>query len=1135
MSNGRVPIGRHWNQEHHAAPRGHRAIQARPRLIRRRPEDGSRHGRGRPEDAETRAPQPEAGAESTDQADFGILGDIGNLDDTTADDAAGAAAAGDDGAPPDIGDLLSSLDGELGGGSAAAAAQGDENLDLSALFGEEEGPAAPEPAAPARGGRQKKPRPPRAPKEPRQPKPRRDRHAEAEPVPEPSTEPSPEEAEALAELTAAAEESEAPTETAWEAPSEEPVVPTESRHPASPTSRSWTWRTWTSSRRGPRPKSSLPPRQPRAARTPKSRPRRSPSSSAPFPRLPRSRKRPARAAEEALLAPFEGAAEDEIPVEVPSLTGDLDEFGVLPEEPAIDRARERPGRSPRDPPASIEPDLSGLEEGVTHSDLPDIGGLDELTLPDEPVPTPTRGPAARPPVGAGAPRRGAPPRAARPSRMAPGRIAAEPSDGAAPTGEAAPSPLVGDIELTDEQFDRLRRTLGVLPRNLKIAVQDIVAGAASPTADLAALIGLLVTGAEAKQIAALAGKITGKRIRIPSAYERRTGLAFEREQRTFAYAFRQNILPLVRLFALAVVGAGLVGFLGYRFVWQPLSAAANYRRGYEQLQAERYPLANERFARAVNAWPMRRWFFRYAEGFRAKGRFELAAEKYEELLGRWPNDRKAVLDWAAMESMERARFEQADEILHRILDRIPTDYDALLAAGDNFLEWAAMEGDPKHFESARLSWAELMQAHGQRDEVLFRMLRYFVRTDDLVEAERLRAMFFDRRRFSVDTEAARSLAELGGYLVDKRQLDWVRDVLLKAADGDPALPDVPYQLARFYRILEDPRKEQSALEHALVLMDRRPGAISLRDVQIRIDAQTRLGEMFYDQQKYLDAARELRKAVAMVKRELESGIITAGVRARQPRLGRLLGRPFAKLADISYYVEGDLATAANGYREAAGYGYTGPEIDFKLGYIAYAGAQWLTALGLFSDAEEGLAAAAFAAPGDEAVGARVGIVAGARADQPRLRPGQRILSPRRPVRRPGLLAARARGGRDAPRGHRRARAAHAARPPPAARIPDAREQQPRRGHGDARRENGRTAAHLAGPRLPRGRGRDRRHDRARTRDADRQRGEEPARAQHARGAVPARGFRAADLPGDSEGPRDGLVLEAQASAGIIHP
>jgi tetratricopeptide (TPR) repeat protein len=89
-----------------------------------------------------------------------------------------------------------------------------------------------------------------------------------------------------------------------------------------------------------------------------------------------------------------------------------------------------------------------------------------------------------------------------------------------------------------------------------------------------------------------------------------------------------------------------------------------------------------------------------------------------------------------------------------------------------------------------------------------------------------------------------------------------------------------------------------------------------------------------------------------------------------PQLGRLLGRPYAKLADISYYIEGDLTTAANGYQTAAGYGYTGPEIDFKLGYISYANSQWLEALKSFANAEEGLARAAFAAPGDEAVGVR---------------------------------------------------------------------------------------------------------------------------------------------------------------------
>ena len=69
-----------------------------------------------------------------------------------------------------------------------------------------------------------------------------------------------------------------------------------------------------------------------------------------------------------------------------------------------------------------------------------------------------------------------------PARAAAGGRAEAAGRGTPPPRAAAAAIPVGDIQLTDEQFDRLRKTLGILPRNLKIAVQDIVAGAASPTA-----------------------------------------------------------------------------------------------------------------------------------------------------------------------------------------------------------------------------------------------------------------------------------------------------------------------------------------------------------------------------------------------------------------------------------------------------------------------------------------------------------------------------------------------------------------------------------------------------------------------------------------------------------------------------
>jgi len=979
----------------------------------------------------------EAEAEALETApELGDLGEPGDIDGRTK-----SPESAEEGAPPDIGDLLSSLGGDITGASFAAPAQGDENLDLSALFGEEETQAVEQLEAEEnakRPGRQRKPKPPRPPKRPKE-----RRRAPKEPSPEETAaleelvEPSEElsalpgepaafsdEPSVIPEELAAPPSAEEPAATIEETVPEEPALAedlgalpeefasleelTAGEEPAGPgdTRIALDEEAATAAEEAAAPflESAVPAAeafQPTvegahaAEEIPEELPEFLESAEPAAEAEPETP-----TAEEALLKPFEGLEEP------PSITGDLEQFAVLPEEPteaepdlasleAPEELEPVPGEETETPSSTTapEPDLTGLETGeagVTASDLPDIGGLDELILPEEgaapsaaagrAAATPARpGQAAqrpgraapRPALRAESTRRGPPPRAARPARERPTQRRADegagPGEGAAAAAGAIP---VGEIQLTDEQFDRLRTTLGILPRNLKIAVQDIVAGAASPTADIAALIGLLVSGAGPREIADLAGRITGKRIRIPAAYERKTGLALEREQRTFAYAFRQNILPLVRLFALAVVGAALAGFLGYRFVWQPLSAAANYRRGFDELEAGRFPLANQRFERAAKSWPMRRWYFRYAEGFTARAQYELAAEKYDELLAKWPNDRKAVLDWAAMESTYRARYERANEILKRILDRRPTDYDALLAAGDNFLEWATREDEPTRYEDARLSWAELMKTHGQGDEVLFRMLRYFVRTDNLVEAERLRTLFFERRRFRVDAEAARSLAELGGYLVDKRELDWVHDILLKAASGAPELPDVAYQLARFHRAMEQPGQEEDALRQALALMERSDAPLPLRGVEMQIDAQTRYGEVFFADEKYLDASRELKKAVGLVERQVAGGVITPVAIRRSPRLGRLIGRPYAKLADISYYIEGDLATAEAGYRSAAGYGYTGPEIDYKLGYIRYAGGDWLGALRSFAAAEEGLARAAFAPPGDEAVGVR---------------------------------------------------------------------------------------------------------------------------------------------------------------------
>jgi tetratricopeptide (TPR) repeat protein len=588
---------------------------------------------------------------------------------------------------------------------------------------------------------------------------------------------------------------------------------------------------------------------------------------------------------------------------------------------------------PEEPPAEEAAGPSIEIEGAGEERLEEMN-LDEFSLPEsaEQFGMPEAAPPEEPKKRAPAPAR-APARQKKPRREAPEPAAAEPEPEMA---EAAPE----EIQLTPEQFAQLKRTLDSLPRNLKIAVQDLIGQGTTAGADLSALVSLLTKGASAQEIAARAGKILGKRIRIPEGYEKKSGVAFEEESRTFGYALRENILPLLRVVAITLVAGGLFGFFCYRYVYQPLFALSNYKAGYAQIANDRYALANEKFARAVKTWPMKNWFYRYAEAFAAKRQFVLAEQKYEELLQRWAGDHKGILDYARMESEQMSAFKTADDILKRILNTQMYDYDALLLKGDNDLLWG--ESVPAKYQSARLAFATLIEKYGAKDELLFRMLRYFIRTDNGLEVERLRMFYASRPDAKID---AAVFAELGGYLIDHRRLDWAQETLKRAEKNQPGLAVVHYNLARYYNVVQDAKDEKLALDQTVRLMKdtdiRTPKRISME-----IDTHTRLGQYNYRTKEYIAAEKELQSSLRLI--EQAQGMRLIG---RE----RMFGQPYAALGDLYYYIQGDYPAAALQYQTAIDNGFTSPELTYKVGWIQYAQKDYRAALKTFTDTEHATA------------------------------------------------------------------------------------------------------------------------------------------------------------------------------------
>jgi tetratricopeptide (TPR) repeat protein len=513
---------------------------------------------------------------------------------------------------------------------------------------------------------------------------------------------------------------------------------------------------------------------------------------------------------------------------------------------------------------------------------------------------------------------------------------------------------VEEIQLSDQEFNRLRETLASYPLNLRIACEELIAEEAVAPDLMSNLINLLTRGAPPRETAALAGKILGRTIQIPKGFEKKTGEELETEQSSFAYIFVRNFLPVLRLFIAVALAAVSLGYLVWNFLITPIRAEKIYKLGYERIFAGEYGRANDRFREAFRIYQKKEWFYKYAEAFRDERQYIYAEEKYDELLNytaakskKHIPEKKAVLDYAGMETNYLRNYAKADTLLRRhILDYSVWDQDALLALGDNSLDWG--ETEPERLEDARESYAKLLERYGQTDPVLERMLKYFIRTDNLGEVLPLQDyfMYSAKRRIS-----APALAELGGYLLDKRtekvrgvpneyldRIEDIRDVLLRAIRADPMLPESYYHLSRYYEYFENANDEGLTLERANAAFDAAKEETPKR-LGYRIDALRRYAEILISRREFFPAEEQLIKGINLYEDGLSRRILT-----RSPEFGRL----YAGLGDLEYFVkDGNMSDALEYYRRSDASGYAPPEILYRMGAAHYQLGQWPQALDRF--------------------------------------------------------------------------------------------------------------------------------------------------------------------------------------------
>ena len=514
-----------------------------------------------------------------------------------------------------------------------------------------------------------------------------------------------------------------------------------------------------------------------------------------------------------------------------------------------------------------------------------------------------------------------------------------------------------EIKLSENEVHRLRETLASYPLNLRIACEELITEEIVAPDQMTSLIRNLTGGAPAKTTAALVGKILGRTITVSKGFEKMTGEQLETEQSSFAYIFIHNFLPVLRTFIAAALVLVSLGYLTWNFIYLPLKAESIYRRGYERIGAGEFGRSRDLFLEAFSIHQKKEWFYKYAEAYRDERQYIYAEEKYDELLNytiykskRRIPEKRAVLEYAYMETYYLRNYSKADRLLRRgILDFSMKDRDALLALGDNALAWGDTEKE--RYEDAREAYALLMELYGRTDQILERMLKYFIRTDNLSEVIPLQRQFMssERRKISAET-----LAELGGYLLDKstaktsgipdeslQNIGGIREVLLRAVRSDPVLPESYYHLSRYYNFYGNYRDEELTLQRAIQSFDNAKTETPKR-LGYRLEALRRFAEIHTQRGEFFRAEEFLVRGTSLYEDGLSRRIITPS-----PEYGRL----YADLGDLEFFTkDGNASAALSLYRRSEQNGYAPPEIQYRMGAAHYQLRQWAQALDRFTSA-----------------------------------------------------------------------------------------------------------------------------------------------------------------------------------------
>ncbi len=505
--------------------------------------------------------------------------------------------------------------------------------------------------------------------------------------------------------------------------------------------------------------------------------------------------------------------------------------------------------------------------------------------------------------------------------------------------------------LSDEQYEKFLKNLATYPLNVRMAVEELIVKNEFTDEAEFTIIQKVLKKVSARSLASELEKMLDIAISVPRDFERRTAEEYEAYKQSFQYQLANKIIPgAIVSIAAVIVCFFLFEFAKY-FIYKPARANSLYRQGYTLLEQEDFPQSETKFMAATQYQLQKKWFFKYAHGYKDHKQYIRAEQMYKNILYNFKFDKTAGLEYAEMETYELANYEAAEKILLRdVLDHHINDADGILALGDNYLEWAT-EKDPEKYDEAVRRYADLIQLYGATDKYLSRMLRYYIRTDNLREVLQLKEGFFPRPK----SLEGRDWTDLSGYCLEKlygplapsdeylrTKIEDVKEMLVRAIKTDKENPVAQYNISKYYLNTNNAVYAEKSLKNAITSFEQ-VNSIKKRDLYKYIDSHRLLGELYVDAKDYLKALESFTAGIDLYS----DAHVGKGFEGTSD-----IGKLYANVGDIEYFIAGDYDAALQDFQDAVDTEYDNGQIRYKIGYIQYAKKNYTEAIGSFMKASE---------------------------------------------------------------------------------------------------------------------------------------------------------------------------------------